>query len=55
MHMKVFITRLRYFFSIVSQKLIDHKEFDDLKAYMIETMCMFEMYFPPPFLICKNT
>jgi hypothetical protein len=49
MHMKVFITRLRYFFSIVSQKVIDHKELDGLKAYMIETMCMFEMYFPPPF------
>jgi hypothetical protein len=43
MRMKVLITRLCYFFNIDSQKLIGHKEFDDLKAYMIETMCMLEM------------
>jgi hypothetical protein len=47
MRMKVLITRLCYFFNIDSQKLIGHKEFDDLKAYMIETMCMLEMCFPP--------
>jgi hypothetical protein len=29
--------------------VIDRKELDDLKAYMIETMCMFEMCFPPFF------
>jgi hypothetical protein len=29
--------------------VIDHKELDDLKAYMIETMCMLEMCFPPSF------
>jgi hypothetical protein len=29
--------------------VIDHKELDDLKAYMIETMCMLEMCFPPFF------
>jgi hypothetical protein len=53
MHIKVLITHLRYFFNIVSQKVIGHKELDALKAYMIETMCMLEMCFPP-FLICKN-
>jgi hypothetical protein len=47
--MKVLITHVCYFFNIVSQKLIDHKELDDLKAYMIETMCMLEMCFPPFF------
>jgi hypothetical protein len=46
-HVKVIITCLRYFFNIVSQKVIGHKELDDLRAYMIETMCMLEMCFPP--------
>jgi hypothetical protein len=54
MHIKVLITRLCYFFNTVSQKVIGRKELDDLKPYMIETMCMLEMCFPP-FLICKNT
>jgi hypothetical protein len=48
-HVKVIITRLRYFFNTVSQKVIGRKELDDLKAYMIETMCMLEMCFPPFF------
>jgi hypothetical protein len=48
-HMKVLITRLCYFFNIVSQKVIGHKESDDLKAYMIETMCILEMCFHPFF------
>jgi hypothetical protein len=43
MRIKVLITRLYYFFNTVSQKLIGRKELDDLKAYMIETMCMIEM------------
>jgi hypothetical protein len=29
--------------------VIGHKELDDLKAYMIETMYMLEMCFPPFF------
>jgi hypothetical protein len=49
MRIKVLITRLWYFFNIVSQKVIDRKELDDLKAYMIETTCMLEMCFPPFF------
>jgi hypothetical protein len=48
-HVKVLITRLCYFFNTVSQKVIDCKELDNLKAYMIETMCMLEMCFPPFF------
>jgi hypothetical protein len=48
-HVKVLITRLCYFFNTVSQKVIDRKELDDLKEYMIETMCMLEMCFPPFF------
>jgi hypothetical protein len=46
-HMKVLITRLCYFFNIASQKVIGRKELDDLRAYMIEIMCMLEMCFPP--------
>jgi hypothetical protein len=49
MRIKVLITCLCYFFNIVSQKVIGRKELDDLKAYMIETMCMLEMCFPPSF------
>jgi hypothetical protein len=48
-HVKLIITHLCYFFNTVSQKVIGHKELDDLRAYMIETMCMLEMYFPPSF------
>jgi hypothetical protein len=29
--------------------VIGRKELDDLRAYMIETMCMLEMCFPPSF------
>jgi hypothetical protein len=54
MHVKVIITHLCYFFNTVSQKVIDHKELNDLRAYMIETMCMLEICVPP-FLICNNT
>jgi hypothetical protein len=49
MRIKVLITHLCYFFNTVSQKVIGHKELDDLKAYMIETMCMLEMCFLPSF------
>jgi hypothetical protein len=45
-HVKVLITHLCYYFNIVSQKVTGHKELDDLRAYMIETMCMLEMCFP---------
>jgi hypothetical protein len=48
-HVKVIITRLCYFFNTVSQKVIGCKELDDLRAYMIETMFMLEMCFPPSF------
>jgi hypothetical protein len=54
MRIKVLITHLCYFFNTISQKVIGRKELDDLKAYMIKTMCMLEMCFPP-FFICKNT
>jgi hypothetical protein len=46
---KVIITRLCYFLNTVSQKVIGRKELDDLRAYMIETMCILEMCFYPSF------
>jgi hypothetical protein len=53
-HMKVLITRLCYFFNTVSHKVIGRKELDNLRAYMIETMCMLEMWFPPFFYIHQH-
>jgi hypothetical protein len=47
MRIKVLITCLCYIFNTVSQKVIGHKVLDDLKAYMIETMCMLEICFSP--------
>jgi hypothetical protein len=48
-HVKVVITRLCYFFNVVSQKVIALQDLDYLKAYIIETMCKLEMCFPPSF------
>jgi hypothetical protein len=48
-HVKLIIICLCYFVNTVSQKVIDHKELDDLRAYMLETMCMFVMCFFPSF------
>jgi hypothetical protein len=36
-HVKVIIRRLCYFFNTISLKVIDRKELNDLRAYMIET------------------
>jgi hypothetical protein len=41
-------------FNTVSQKVIGHKELADLKTYMIETMCILEMCFPPFFDIQEH-
>jgi hypothetical protein len=49
MHIKVLITCLCYLFNTVLQKVIGRKELDNLKAYMIETMCILEMCFPHSF------
>jgi hypothetical protein len=53
-HMKVLITHLCYFFNTVSHKVIGRKELYDLRVYMIETMCMLEMCFPPFFHMQQN-
>jgi hypothetical protein len=54
MHVKVIITRLCYFFNTISQKVIRRKELDDLRAYMIENMCMLEMCFPTSFFYMQQ-
>jgi hypothetical protein len=48
-YVKIIITCLCYFFNTVSQKVIGRKELNNLRASMIETMCMLEMCFPPSF------
>jgi hypothetical protein len=53
-HIRVRITRLCYFFNTVSQKVIGRKELDDLRTYMIETMCMLEMCFSPFFYMQQH-
>jgi hypothetical protein len=50
MCIKVLITHLCYFFNTVSQKVIGRKELGDLKAYMIQTMCMLEMCYT--YIVC---
>jgi hypothetical protein len=54
MHTKVLLRHLCYFFNTVSHKVIGHKELDDLKSYMIETMCMLEMCCFPSFLYART-
>jgi hypothetical protein len=54
-HVKIIVTHLCYFFNTVPQKVIDCKELDDLRAYLIEPMCMLEMCFSPSSFICNNT
>jgi hypothetical protein len=50
MCIKVLITYLCYFFNTVSQKVIGRKELGDLKANMIQTMCMLEMCYT--YIVC---
>jgi len=43
------ITRLCIFFNVICSKVINPVMLDDLQADVVETMCRFEMYFPPSF------
>ena len=43
------ITRLCVFFNTICSKVINPSILDDLQADILETMCRFEMYFPPSF------
>lgn len=43
------IIRLSKFFNGICQHVVDVKEIIELEAEVIETICMFERYFPPSF------
>ncbi|XP_074299043.1 uncharacterized protein LOC141630060 [Silene latifolia] len=46
---RVAITRLCFFFNAIYRKVIDLDTLDKLQADTVETLCQFEMYFPPSF------
>jgi hypothetical protein len=48
-YVKMVITRLGYFFNVITQKAIDEAELLGLKQFIIETLCHLEMCFPPSF------
>ena len=41
------ITRLCYFFNAICSRVIDPSKLDRLQADLVETVCLFENYFPP--------
>jgi len=46
-YVKMVITRLGYFFNFITQKVINEVELPSLKQFIAETLCQFEMCFPP--------
>jgi hypothetical protein len=48
-YVKMGITRMCYFFGHITQKVIDEAELPALKQFIMETLCQFEMCFPPSF------
>ena len=49
--LKMAITRMCYFFSKISQKMISKQELSDLHEFVVETQNQLEMCLPPAFLI----
>jgi hypothetical protein len=47
--LKMAITRMCYFLSKISQKMIGKKELSDLHEFVVETQNQLEMYLPPAF------
>jgi hypothetical protein len=47
--LKLVVTRLCYFFSVVWKKVISEEELDHLQTHIKETMCILEMVFPPSY------
>jgi hypothetical protein len=47
--LKMTITRLCYFFNIISQKVNDRDELASLQEFAVERISQFEMCFPPSF------
>jgi hypothetical protein len=48
-YVKMIITCLGYFFNFITQKVITEAELPALKEFIAETICQFEMCFPPSF------
>ena len=47
--LKMVITRMCHFFNVISKKVIDPEELNELRKQMRETMCQLEMCFPPSY------
>jgi hypothetical protein len=47
--LKMVITRMCYFFNVISQKVVDYVELARLQLFMSETQAQLEMSFPPSF------
>ena len=48
-HVRLAIVKLCLFFNNICRKVINPAELDNLQRDVIETLCKFEMYFPPSF------
>jgi hypothetical protein len=48
-HVRHVITKLCVFFNSICAKVIDPEKLDSLHNDIVETLCRFEMYFPPSF------
>nr|XP_021861027.1 uncharacterized protein LOC110800050 [Spinacia oleracea] len=48
-HVRHVITKLCVFFNSICAKVIDPEKLDSLNNDIVETLCRFEMYFPPSF------
>jgi len=48
-YVKMIITRLGYFFNFITQKVISEAALPAMKQFIAETLCQFEMCFPPSY------
>lgn len=48
-HVRYAIVKLCLFFNAICSKVIDPGKLDDMQVDIVETLCKFEMYFPPSF------
>ena len=39
------------FFNVLCSKTINHEELSKMKGRIVETLCVFEKYFPPSFFV----
>jgi hypothetical protein len=53
-YMRMVITRMCYFFNMISHKVIDHDDLSCLQLFIAETQVQLEMCFPPSFFDIMN-